>query len=622
MLLLLPSTAFAQMTIETSVSRSRLAVGEELTLDIVISNAAGKISKPIFPSIDGFSSYSQGHSQEISIINGRTTSRSIFSYILIANSPGKKTIGPFDVIIGGKNIKVAAVQVDVTPDAPASSGPSGMTAYSQAPVVAPPPRAMPGSGATDQDIFVKAWFDKDEVYVNEPATLTYTIYTRLSSTYKGFEKEPVTTGFWVEDFPPEKTIRRTEQIINGTRYVVADIRKMALFPTQVGVYTIDTGVVAATVEVRDQNDFDTFASYNIFGRRPANFPPSYATQVFSKSIAIPSQTLVVKALPETGKPDSFDGAVGDYRIDSSVDKSTVEEGSPITHRIRITGQGNINTVQTPSLPRMDDFKTYDSSSSANISKNRLTVEGEKVTETVLVPRRPGTFTLPQLEFSYFEPKSKNYRTLKTQAHTLVVKAAPESEGEALPPVAATVQPVEKVEVAVFGQDIRYIKITEKGAALPFKGLTKNPLYWLLNSALFLGALGLIFFASSKEGASKDLRGTRLRRSHRVAKRKLRSAAALLKKGRADEFYSEIARALYGYFADKLNIASQSVTVETIRERLPEDEKASQALEEAKALFEELSLGRFAGAVRDSEEMKKIYAMADRVITLFERVKLK
>ena len=57
--------------------------------------------------------------------------------------------------------------------------------------------------------------DKDEVFVNEPVMLTYTLFTRLSATYKGFEKEPTTTGFWVEDFPPEKTIRRTEKMLNG-----------------------------------------------------------------------------------------------------------------------------------------------------------------------------------------------------------------------------------------------------------------------------------------------------------------------------------------------------------------------------------------------------------------------
>src|SRR5438034_241967 len=87
-----------------------------------------------------------------------------------------------------------------------------------------------------------------EGQINKPVMPTYTLYTRMNATYKGFEKEPETTGFWVEDFPPEKTIRRTEQILNGSRYVIADVRKLALFPTQIGVYTVDPGTLSAAVE--------------------------------------------------------------------------------------------------------------------------------------------------------------------------------------------------------------------------------------------------------------------------------------------------------------------------------------------------------------------------------------
>ena len=344
--------AFAEVSIETSVSRSRLAVGEELTLDIIITNAQGGISRPTITSIDGFSSYSQGRSQEISIINGRTTSRNIFSYVLIANATGKKTIGPFEVDISGRNYKIAPVQVEVVPDTGYYPGSPSPSSSGQGPVYSPPSRALPSGDVSNQDIFVKAWLDKDEVYVNEPAVLTYTIYTRLSATYKGFDKEPVTTGFWVEDFPPEKTMKKTEQFFNGRRYVAADVRKAALFPTQAGVFTVDTGVISSTVEVRQQDDFDSFFSGNVFGRRGSAYPSFITTQIFQKTINPDKVVLTVKALPEQGRPASFSGAVGDYRIENSIDKKEVEEGNPVTHRVRIIGQCNINTLQTPSPSKL------------------------------------------------------------------------------------------------------------------------------------------------------------------------------------------------------------------------------------------------------------------------------
>ena len=88
-------SAYADVAIETSVSRSQVPVGDQLTLDIIISNANGRIEQPKIDSVEGFTSYSQGRSQELSIVNGSSSSRSIFSYVLVANSIGPKTIGPF-----------------------------------------------------------------------------------------------------------------------------------------------------------------------------------------------------------------------------------------------------------------------------------------------------------------------------------------------------------------------------------------------------------------------------------------------------------------------------------------------------------------------------------------------
>lgn len=620
MSILLCSVAFAEVSIETSVSRSRLSVGEELTLDIIITNAQGQISQPAITSISGFSSYSQGRSQEISVINGETTSRNIFSYVLIANDVGKRTIGPFEVSIGSKTYKVAPVEVEVVPDTGAGAG--APPPATQGPVYSPPSRALPSGDVSSQDIFVKAWLDKDEVYVNEPAMLTYTIYTRLSATYKGFDKEPVTTGFWVEDFPPDKTTKKTEQIFNGRRYVVADVRKLALFPTQPGVYAIDTGVISSAVEIRqqEQDDFDSFFSYNMFGRRSPAFSPFITTQVIQKNLIPDKVTLTVKALPEAGKPSNFSGAVGDYRIEGSMDKREVEQGSPVTYRVRIIGQGNINTVQTPALPKMEDFKIYDSSSSANVSKERLVVEGEKITETVLVPKKTGTYTIPALGFSYFDPKVRTYKEVRTEPHTLNVK--PNLLAESLDEGAPGVRPVEKEDVAVLSQDIRYIKTENRRPFLPIAVLYKNLLYWALNFALILLTFVFAVLAVRKDKGAADARGARLKHSHGAARKRLRSAATLLKRGKHDEFYAEIAKAMSLYFADKLDLPSQNTNAELIVEKLEEKGIEPEISNEVRRLFDELAHGRFSSMQKEADEMKQIYERADRLITRFEKMRLK
>lgn len=616
------SNSYAEVAVETSVSSDRVSIGEEVNFDITITNASGPISQPSFSSIDGFSSYSQGHSQEISMINGQMSSKSVFSYVLIANSEGKKTIGPFDIVIGSKTYKTPPIQVEILP---AGASPSRRApAYAQGPIVSPVNRALPSNGPTKEDIFVKSWLDKDEVFVNEPVMLTYTLYTRLSATYKGFEKEPQTTGFWIEDFPPEKTINRTEKIFNNSRYVVADVRKIALFPTEPGVFTIDTGVLSTMVEMRNQSedDFDSFFSSSIFGHRSFRFPSGFASQVVPKTVPANSVHLTVKALPAEGKPANFTGAVGKFEIQSALDKAEIEEGTPLSYRVKVRGIGNINTIQTPILGSLPDFKIYDSSSSVNISKNRLLVEGEKVTETVLVPKKAGVYTIPSLSFSFFDPQSKIYKTILTPPHTLAVKPAPKTE-EAQNP-AMTMAPVEKENISLTGKDIRYIKEEDHGKNIPRISMDKNPFYWAINGLLFFALLFLKLFSGSARNLLDDPKGERYRRSHRVARQKLNRAHQLLKREKADEFYAELSRAVYGYFGDKLNVSPQSVTTESIENflRTAHYSQPQELMRHVKDLVDRLAQGRFGGTANDEASMRDIYRAADQVISDFERVRSK
>lgn len=607
--------AFAEVAIETSVSRSRLAVGEELQLDIIITNAEGKISTPVVSSIDGFTSYSQGRSQEIQIANGRTSSKSIFTYLLIANATGPKTIGPFEIAIAGRSYKVAPVSVEVTQNSTQSAAvPQG---YAQSSAVSPPnPRALPGQGVTDQDIFVKVWLDKDTVFVNEPAMLTYTLYTRLSATYRGFEKEPELNGFWVEDFPPEKTIKRTEQIFNGSRYVVADVRKIALFPTQSGVFSIDTGVLGAAVEVRSQDSFDSFFSYNIFGRR--NYPAAFVSQVVERKIPAETVVLTVQNLPEAGKPADFKGAVGNYRIESSLDKPQVEAGTPMTFRVRLAGEGNISTLEPPKLESLEGFKVYDSSTSTNISKNRLIVEGEKIVETVMVPKKEGTYTVPALNFSFFEPRSKTYKSIGSEALSLkVLPGAPEPAAAAVER-SSSLTPAARQDVEEIMKDIRYIKAADHGEKIP-TAWHRSPWVWLLNSILFIVAVCFTFFSSKKPSVS-DALAFRSRGSKRAADKRLANASHRLKKGQAEEFYTEISKAMHGYFSDKLGLSSLWAGFEDI-EKAAGSKVDRQALDRAKALLDRMAAGRFSSARIDLEEMRSLDELARQVINDFEKVKL-
>ncbi len=349
-------------------------------------------------------------------------------------------------------------------------------------------------------------------------------------------------------------------------------------------------------------------------------PPQVMAQTVPKVLPTSPLTLTVKALPESGRPADFNGAVGTYDIESILEKDEVEAGNPVTYKVRIRGQGNLNTVQTPPLPKMDDFKVYDSSSSTQISKDRLIVEGEKLTETVIVPRKAGAFIVPAMSFSYFDPRGKIYKTLKTASHTLKVKPSTEAEPSMPPQASALVAPTEREDVSMMAKDIRYIRTVDEGAPLAGGGLLKRPSFWVLNGTLLAGLLLSLLVGALREKDRMDLKGIRFRRSVSAARRRLRTAHGLLKEDKQEAFYAEAAKAVYQYFGDRLNVPSQSVTLEAIEERTVDLEPA--LYNHIRQLFDELSMGRFAQAQKNKDEMKAVYHSAEKVINAFERVKVK
>ena len=251
------------------------------------------------------------------------------------------------------------------------------------------------------------------------------------------------------------------------------------------------------------------------------------------------------------------------------------------------------------------------------------VEGEKVVDTVLVPKKSGTLTIAPLKFSYFDPKLMTYKELQTAPQTITVK--PSSEASSSDRENYSTRPAEpaaKEEVQVVGQDIRFIKATPEKTFWPKGVFYKNPLYWVLCGVLLALAVLLGIFGRLRQNGGSDSGGFRMRQSSRLARSKLRAAQNFLKKNEHDAFYSEISKAVYGYFSDKLNIPVTRVDVETISAALDGAEHHHEILKEVRDFFDELHYGQFGIVEKDGEKMKKVYAMAQKLIDTFEKVKRK
>ena len=117
----------------------------------------------------------------------------------------------------------------------------------------------------------------------------------------------------------------------------------------------------------------------------------------------------VAALPEKGKPTNFSGAVGNFKLESSVDKSSAETGDAVNLKVTLTGIGNLKTITEFPLPDLPGFKIYSSKSNDNTNFKNDALQGTKTWEYVIIPQAPGQELIPELKFDYFFPESRQYR---------------------------------------------------------------------------------------------------------------------------------------------------------------------------------------------------------------------
>jgi hypothetical protein len=272
---LAPSLQAEEVRVSASLNKRSAQVGEEVRLSIRISGTGTNLQAPRLPQLDGFETYYTGRASHITFINGVSSSNVEFSYTLIPQRAGHFTLSPVEVQAGPSVLRTEPVLIEVTggqgqmasPQAPAQRATTQPSTPSPMPQAVPPDQqgAMVSPG-TDDNIFVQAWVDRKTLYQNEQMLLTYSLYTRYDTRYEGFDKEPETSGFWIEEFPMDRDVPRETVRMNGKRYVKAEVKKLALFPTAPGNYTIQPGSLKVSIREEPQGSsaFDEFFSDSFF----------------------------------------------------------------------------------------------------------------------------------------------------------------------------------------------------------------------------------------------------------------------------------------------------------------------------------------------------------------------
>ena len=526
------------------------------------------------------------------IINGNVTSTSTitFTYILMAGKEGTYNIPAATIVAEGNNYTSNSVTVKVLPtdqSSGASSGNSGRNSRNQA-----------SNGAiTEKELFITATASKTTAYEQEAILLTYKVYTQVNLTQlhgdtpdlKGFHTQEV-------ELPQQKTF--TLEHYNGRNYNTTIWQQFVLFPQKAGKLEIPAVTFEGTVSqmVASADPFDAFFN----GGNYVNI---------KKNLVAPKLIIDVKELPE-GKPANFSGGVGEFTISSSISTQELKTNDAVTIKLVISGTGNMKLINTPEVKFPQDFEIYDPKVDNKFNLTRNGLAGSKVIEYLAIPRHAGNFTIPSIEFSYFDLKSQSYKTLKTEAYTLNVA---KGEGNADQVVANFTS---KEDLKVLGKDIRYIKtgdtqLTQKDDY--FFGSISYILWYIIPLTLFV-AFMLIYRKQAIENA--NVAKVRTKKANKMATKRMKNAGKLLAEKKTEAFYDEVLKALWGYISDKLSMPVSQLSKDNIEEELQKHQVSDELIQSFINTLNECEFARYAPG-NQNETMDKVYAASIDIISKME-----
>ena len=573
----------------TASAPDAVAVGDQFRLSYTITTQEVRDFR--VASIRGFDVLmgpSRSTQSSVQIINGKTTStQSItFTYILMAKTEGEYTIPGATVTADGNQMVSNSVKIKVLPADKSSQG--GQQ------------RGRTGSATiSGNDLFITGTINKTTVYEQEAILLTYKIYTQVD--LRGFDnvKLPDFKGFHSQEVELPANRRWGLEHYKGRNYQTTIFRQFVLFPQQSGKLTIDAARFDASIAVATQVDPFDFDSF---------FNGGGGSYMVKKSLFTPKLTIDVKALPD--KPADFSGGVGDLNISSSINSTSVKTNDAVTVKLVISGTGNLKLLSNPEVKFPEDFEIYDPKSENNFRLTSDGLSGNKVIEYLAIPRNPGDYKIPPVSFTYFDVKSKSYKTLTTEGYDLHVE---KGEGNATQTIANFTN---KEELKVLNEDIRFIKqnevkLTPRGSF--FFGTTGYWLFYLIPALVFI-----VFFLIYRKqiAANANVAKVRTRKANKVAVKRLKLAGKLLADNKKDAFYDEVLKALWGYVSDKLSIPMSRLSKDNIEEELRNYGVDDALIAEFLKVLDNCEFARFAPADAN-QGMDKIYAEALDIISKME-----
>lgn len=525
---LVASSAFAAASFNVVNPPGRVAVGQKFSITYRLKNGEGTSLK--VPQINGCKLLygpSTSTSQSYQIINGSMSSSSTidYTYIYRAEKEGNYNVGEASIVVDGKKLTSKGFSINVVPGNSAQQGGSQSGSRPQVEFDDASTQTADRS-VSPNDVFVRIILSKSTAYEQEAIECTMKLYTKYTISSFLPTKMPNYNGFLIEEMNVQASLNEVETY-NGQRYMTAILKKCIIFPQKSGKLTINSGNYDINVVQYDNVNMGFFTVQS---------PQERSIKVSSNSVS-----LNVLPLPQP-QPEGFSGAVGKFSVESRLIGNSFRTNDPATLIYTISGTGNIKYLQEPKIDFPSEFELYSPKSDIQAAVSGSNVTGKMTVEYTFVPQSVGDFRIGGDKFVYFNPATKEYVTLDTQGYNIKV-----AKGLSAP------SDVEQKDIELKNTDIRHIKLGDKNPSLKHEFVITTWWYWCLYGVIVIALVSVIGINRRNIKRMADVRGMKLAKANKEAKKRLKLAKVFMDKKQDDKFYEEILRAVWGYLSDKLGI---------------------------------------------------------------------
>lgn len=583
---------------------SAVAQGQRFRVEFQVDGHATSMKWPLdVPGLEILYGPQSSTMSSTQVVNGKMSSSytTSFSYTLLASKEGTYTLPAGTCSCEGKTLSSHGATIKVLPpdeQASASQSQSRSNGRGQN------QEATQGK-FNKGDVHLEMSLNKTSAYEGEPIVATLKVYFRNCDLTNVSEvKLPDFKGFISQELEQGKNQRVTLERYKDANYQMYPLAQWLLFPQSSGEQKIDVSSMIATLQyvvVRRMGGF-------------FDFPMESAEQV-NVNLTANGRTVNVKSLPAV-KPGSYMGGVGEFRIKSELTSDNVKANDAVIYRITIEGTGNLKYIKDPQPEFPSDFEVYDPKSDMNASTTSQGVSGKRVIEYTVIPRFGGTYQIPPIEFSYFDTKSGQYRTLTTDGFTLKVEKGT-NDGQSSGGNVSDFSGAQQERIRELGSDIRYIHGVD-GSSLTQdqKPFFRTFSYWLLFiiPALLFAVLMIIYRRQLRLNADLDLKRTR--KAGKVASKRLKEAAAALKADQTQQFYEALHKAMLGYVGDKLRIPLSELSTDNMRQQLLDRKVSEETVQQVIDLLQTCEFARYAPS-GDATARTELYKKASDLLDTLE-----